>query len=193
MGKRVDVILLTNGIVFVLEFKVGENSYPSYALEQVMDYALDLKNFHKTSHVCPIVPVLVSTNAKAMPFSLKAHLDEVYEPLRANNTTLAYCLQNCLLTIPNTVMDPLAWEAGQYQPTPTIIEAAQALYRGHDVYEISRSDAGAVNLGETSDAIDLIIEHVKCNHQKAICFITGVPGAGKTLAGLNIANRRLQV
>jgi hypothetical protein len=193
MGKRVDVVLLANGIIFVLEFKVGETSYPAYALEQVMDYSLDLKNFHETSHYHPIVPVLVSTNAKDTPFFIKAHLDEVYEPLKANTTTLADCLQTCLRTIPNTMLDPLAWEAGEYQPTPTIIEAAQALYRGHNVYEISRSDAGAVNLGETSDAIDRIIEYVKDNHLKAICFLTGVPGAGKTLAGLNIANRRLQV
>ena len=127
---------------------------------------------------------------KPCPFP-QSLLDEVYEPLRANTTTLANCLQTCLQTIPNIPIDPLAWEAGQYQPTPTIIEAAQALYRGHDVYEISRSMLGGQS-GETSDAIDRIIEHVKCNRQKAICFITGVPGAGKTLAGLNIANRRLQ-
>ena len=193
MGKRVDVVLVVNGIIFVLEFKVGENSYPAYALEQVMDYALDLKNFHETSHKRPIVPILVATEAKAVPFSLKVYPDGIYEPLMANATTLADRLQTCLQKISTTPIDPLTWEAGQYKPTPTIVEAAQALYRGHSVSEISRSDAGTINLSETSDTIDLIVEHTKQNRQKAICFITGVPGAGKTLAGLNIANRRLQV
>jgi hypothetical protein len=112
--------------------------------------------------------------------------------LKANSYLLEHYLLACLQEIRTSPIDPLKWEAGQYKPTPTIIEAAQALYRGHNVKEISRSDAGAINLSETSDAIDRIIELSKQNNQKVICFITGVPGAGKTLAGLNIANRRLQ-
>ena len=193
MGKHVDVIFVARGIIFVIEFKVGEQSYPAHALEQVLDYALDLKNFHETSHKHPIVPILVATEANHVSNSLKAYPDNVYEPLRANAITLAIQLQDCLQTIFSTPFDPLTWESGQYKPTPTIIEAAQALYRKHDVREITRSDAGAINLTETSDTIDRIIEQTKKNHQKAICFITGVPGAGKTLAGLNIANRRLQI
>ena len=193
MGKRVDVVLISKGIIFVIEFKVGENSYPVYALEQVMDSALDLKNFHETSHERPIVPILVSTDAKAAHTPLKFFPDNVYEPLLTNSSTLANHLKNCLQNIDSTLLDPLVWEAGQYKPTPTIIEAAQALYRGHSVHEITRSDAGAINLSKTSSAIDNIIAQAKQNRQKAICFITGVPGAGKTLAGLNIANRRLQM
>jgi hypothetical protein len=193
MGKRVDVILLSKGIVFVLEFKIGEKSYPVHALEQVVDYALDLKNFHETSHQCPIVPILVSTGAKAISTPLRAYPDQVYVPLLANAMTLAGQLELCIRTIDSKHLDPLDWEAGRYKPTPTIIEAAQALYRGHSVHEITRSDSGAINLSATSNAIDNIIDQAKQNRQKAICFITGVPGAGKTLAGLNIANRRLQM
>jgi len=193
MGKRVDVVLVSESIIFVLEFKVGESHYSGYALEQVMDYALDLKNFHETSHKRPIVPILVATEAKTVNSLLKKYPDDVYEPLMVNASSLKVQLENCLITIPKTPIDPLIWEAGRYKPTPTIVEAAQALYRGHNVSEISRSDAGAINLSETSSAIDRIIKRTKRTHQKAICFITGVPGAGKTLAGLNIANRRLQV
>jgi hypothetical protein len=193
MGKRVDVILLINGIIFVLEFKIGEKKYPSGALEQVMDYALDLKNFHKTSHALPVVPILVATEAVSLPCSLDVYPDGVYKPLKANKSTLQNCLLICLQGISHSSVDASEWQAGQYKPTPTIIEAAQALYRGHNVQEISRSDAGAINLSETSDAIISIIEKTKRNKQKAICFITGVPGAGKTLAGLNIANRSIQV
>lgn len=193
MGKRVDVILLVNGIICVLEFKIGEKNYLPNALEQVVDYALDLKNFHETSHALPVVPILVATEAEAVPCSLDAYPDGVYKPLKVNKTTLGNCLHSCLLSITHTFVDASKWQAGRYKPTPTIVEAAQALYRGHNVQEISRSDAGAINLSETSDTIDRIIEETKNNKQKAICFITGVPGAGKTLAGLNIANRSLQV
>ena len=161
MGKRVDVIFVARGIIFVIEFKVGEQSYPAHALEQVLDYALDLKNFHETSHKHPIVPILVATEANIVSNSLKAYPDNVYEPLRANATTLAIQLQDCLQTIFSTPFDPLTWESGQYKPTPTIIEAAQALYRKHDVREITRSDAGAINLTETSDTINRIIEQTK--------------------------------
>lgn len=193
MGKRVDVILLIKGIVFVIEFKVGEKTYPPYALNQVLDYSLDIKNFHGTSHDLPIVPILVATDAKAIPCILNSYPDKVYQPLRANASTIGEVLHICLKSIQSPIsIDANEWEAGQYKPTPTIIEAAQALYRGHNVKEISRSDSGAINLSQTSMTIDRIIERTKLNHQKAISFITGVPGAGKTLAGLNIANRRLQ-
>ena len=192
MGKRVDVVLLSKGIIFVLEFKVGEKGYTPHGLEQVMDYALDLKNFHATSHAIPIVPILVATHAKAHPNTLTPYQDQVYQTLRVNQSTLCDVLADCLQTISGPFISPSEWESGQYKPTPTIIEAAQALYRGHNVSDISRSDGGAINLSLTTDAIDQIITDAQQNHQKVICFVTGVPGAGKTLAGLNIANRRLQ-
>ena len=88
----------------------------------------------------------------------------------------------------NTI-DPIQWESGRYQPTPTIIEAAMALYNGHSVNEISRSDASAINLSMTSDTISKIIKISKEKSQKSICFVTGVPGAGKTLVGLNTATK----
>jgi hypothetical protein len=193
MGKRVDVVLLAKGIIFVLEFKVGEHLYPAYALDQVMDYALDLKNFHETSHQLPIVPILIATDAEPVRISLRAYADNVYVPLKANAISLSKLLEICLQEIPSSLVDPIIWESGQYKPTPTIIEAARALYQGHNVHDISRSDAGAINLSKTSDAIKFIIDQAKHNGKKTICFITGVPGAGKTLAGLNIANQPSQV
>jgi DUF2075 family protein len=90
----------------------------------------------------------------------------------------------------NDHIDPHKWETSIYKPTPTIIEAAQALYKGHSVEEISRSDSDVINLTATSNAISRIIDDSKRNNHKSICFITGVPGSGKTLAGLNIANER---
>jgi len=193
MGKRVDNILLMDGIVFVLEFKVGEESYPLYALDQVLDYALDLKNFHEQSHKKKIVPILISTHAPVHINVIKPFEDAVFEPLRANRDNLQQIIKWVSEEHKDGELDTYAWQQSIYKPTPTIIEAAQALYKGHSVQEISRSDGGAINLSRTSDAIARIIDNSKQRNQKSICFITGVPGAGKTLAGLNIANERHNV
>lgn len=190
MGKRVDNILLMDGIVFVLEFKIGEKHYPLYALDQVLDYALDLKNFHEQSHHKKIVPILISTNASDYINVIQPFGDSVFQPLRANKENLANIIKWVSSEHKDGQLDPAVWQQSIYKPTPTIIEAAQALYKGHSVKEISRSDGGAINLSRTSQAVAQIIDDSKLHNRKSICFITGVPGAGKTLAGLNIANER---
>ena len=190
MGKRVDVVLLIKGSVFVLEFKVGEKKYSNYAIEQALDYSLDLKNFHEQSHQRHIIPIVVATEAPPLHNTLNFYDDLVYSPLKTNKNNLKSVLYDVFIHIPEETLNFTAWQESVYKPTPTIIEAAQALYRGHDVTEISRSDSGAINLSRTSAAISEIIDHSKKYNQKSICFITGVPGAGKTLAGLNIANER---
>lgn len=193
MGKRVDVVLLIKGSILVLEFKVGEKNYSNYAIEQVLDYSLDLKNFHEQSHHRHIVPIVIATEAPQSQNALTSYDDLVYSPLKANKNNLKTILLEAIAQIPESTIDFVAWKESVYKPTPTIIEAAQALYKGHDVSEISRADSGAINLSRTSDAIAEIIDHSKKCNQKSICFITGVPGAGKTLAGLNIANERHNV
>ncbi|MHC4525385.1 MAG: DNA/RNA helicase domain-containing protein, partial [Planctomycetota bacterium] len=190
MGKRVDNIILLDGIVFVLEFKVGERQYPLHALDQVLDYALDLKNFHEQSHSKKIVPILISTNAPDYINVIQSFEDSVFEPLRANKNNISKVINWVSSKHKDGQLDTVAWQESVYKPTPTIVEAAQALYKGHSVQEISRSDGGAINLSKTSNAIAKIIDESKAKPQKSICFITGVPGAGKTLAGLNIANER---
>jgi hypothetical protein len=189
MGKRADVIVLHQGIVFVLEFKVGEKDYPHHAIMQSLDYAMDLKNFHELSHNCPIAPVLVSTEAPAMENLFESFEDKVFKTLLANKSNISDIILG-IVDRSDTCQFPSQnlWMNAKYRPTPTIIEAAQALYGGHDVKDISRSDSGAINLSETSDEISKVIEFSKENRKKSICFVTGVPGAGKTLAGLNIAN-----
>lgn len=191
MGKRVDVILLKSGKVYVLEFKVGENYYSSSAIEQVLGYALDLKNFHEQSHKREIIPILVATDAPNESISIEKYPDAVYHPIKANKVNLSsvfFQLQG--IAENNENLEVIKWINSIYKPTPTIIEAAQALYKGHSVKEISRSDSGAVNLTATSNIISEIINTSKRDNKKSICFVTGVPGAGKTLAGLNIANER---
>jgi hypothetical protein len=193
MGKRIDIVLIIASVIFVLEFKVGEKEFPSYAIDQVWDYALDLKNFHETSHNSYIAPILVATNAKVSTaiISTTAHEDKLLVPIRCNEELLNQVIMDVLRFSDGTEITPVEWEAGRYQPTPTIIEAAIALYSGHSVQDISRSDASAINLSQTSDAISEIIQISKQNSVKSICFVTGVPGAGKTLVGLNIATKHI--
>lgn len=188
MGHRVDCIVLSGSIVFVLEFKIGSSIFESHSIDQVTDYALDLKNFHEQSHDKKIVPILVCTEAQEKPDSIAFYEDGIAKPIRTNGRDLSRIIQKtCVMDFGNRI-DPHMWINSIYKPTPTIIEAAQALYRGHSVEEISRSDAGAINLSKTSLAIKGIIDKSKLLNRKSICFVTGVPGAGKTLAGLNLAN-----
>ncbi|WP_319584187.1 DUF2075 domain-containing protein [uncultured Pseudodesulfovibrio sp.] len=190
MGKRVDVVILYRGLVFVVEFKVGEKAYSRAAIEQVLDYSVDLKNFHEESHHCEIVPVAACTDAPSESIHMDVYPDNVWVPVHANKHNLGQLIESIAVKRGLQATNPSVWMNSIYKPTPTIIEAAQALYKGHSVEEISRSDSGAINLGRTSAAISDIIELSKSEHRKSICFITGVPGAGKTLAGLNIANVR---
>jgi hypothetical protein len=191
MGKRADAVLVSENIVFVIEFKAGASEHLSSALDQVEDYALDLKNFHEGSHTVPIVPVLVSTNAKSQPMpELKFAGDLVASPVGTNATELGYLIDRICAAHKFPILAIDDWMAKGYRPTPTIVEAAQVLYRTHRVTDISRSDAGAKNLQETSACVSRVIDRARQNRTKAICFVTGVPGSGKTLAGLNIATRR---
>jgi hypothetical protein len=188
MGKRADVVYVAGGIIFVLEFKVGETEYRSHDLRQAEGYAMDLICFHEASHEQLICPILVATNAQDEVLDFKKQAIGVLPPLKANGKNLAKILGNILeiyKALPT--INPTTWVNGRYKPTPTIIEAAQALYAKHDVTDISRSDAEAVNLAETVGRINEIIHQSRIQKQKSICFITGVPGAGKTLVGLNIA------
>lgn len=193
MGQRIDVVLLIGPVIFVLEFKIGERDFTSHAVEQVWDYALDLKNFHESSHEQFIAPVLIATEAKSITpvISMTPQNDKLLFPVKCNAALLSEVIKNVLNFSEGREIDHLYWESGRYCPTPTIIEAAMALYNGHSVEEISRNDASAINLGKTSKAISSIIKYSRENSKKSICFVTGVPGAGKTLVGLNVATTHI--
>ncbi|UKI48137.1 MAG: DUF2075 domain-containing protein [Clostridiales bacterium] len=184
--KRVDVVFLHKNVVYLLEFKCGETEYKKGANEQVLDYALDLQNFQKESHDKTIIPIVVATEAKTIEnsFIVKGN---IAEPLFCNRGNIGEIIALIDEKICCNSFNYEQWENSEYLPTPTIIEAAQALYNGHKVEEITRSDADAKNLSETTRAIDEIIAYSKNNKRKSICFVTGVPGAGKTLVGLNLA------
>lgn len=180
-------------MVFVLEFKVYQKIFTPYALDQVWDYGLDLKNFHEASHGACIAPILIATEATAAtPFlPSTAQKDKLLVPVRTSAELLGQAIGEILRFAEGSAINPATWEIGRYCPTPTIVEAAMALYNGHSVAEISRSDASATNLSQTSEAISQIIRFSREHRRKSVCFVTGVPGAGKTLVGLNIATQHI--
>lgn len=193
IGKRIDTVLLIGTVIFVVEFKIGGKDFDLHARDQVWDYALDLKNFHESSHQLFIAPILIATMAgKCIPaIKLTPQNDKIFYPINCNVDSLKVMLDSVLKVAIGEAIDSEVWQYGRYCPTPTIIEAAMALYGGHSVEDISRSDAGATNLSLSSETISEIIRSSKEKSRKSICFLTGVPGAGKTLVGLNIATQHI--
>lgn len=194
MGKRVDTLIVIKNVVFVIEFKVGESHFLNHNIEQVWDYALDLKNFHKTSHNVVLVPVLIATEARNSytQIVLTSHNDNLTYPVKIGSNSLKEGINSALSFFSDEPQINIAeYISGGYMPTPTIIEAAVSLYTTHSVENITRSDAGAKNLTQTTRKISGIIEQAKTENKKIICFVTGVPGAGKTLVGLNVATSHL--
>ncbi len=194
VGRRADAVLLLGALVIVIEFKVGATQYDAASIDQVFDYALDLKNFHRASHDAAIIPVLVATAAPAERLVNVSYEKCVSRPLRSNREGFASLLRHIDVSgcTAGSELSALQWACSPYSPTPTIVEAARALYQGHQVENLSRSDAGATNLSRTCCRIGLIIDEAKRVPHKAICFVTGVPWSGKTLAGLNVATERMR-
>ena len=189
LSKRIDVVLLFRGIIFCLEFKVGQSKILEADIDQVLDYALDLSNFHKFSQDKIIVPILIATKYKKCSTLIQESLygSYVLNPLITGETNLKDLIELVLNKFPNELSISPSWIISPYAPTPTIIEAARSLYENHSVENITRHEADKVSTDRTIAYILSIIEKSKNNKEKSICFVTGVPGAGKTLVGLDVA------
>ncbi|MGH7582210.1 MAG: DNA/RNA helicase domain-containing protein [Gemmatimonadales bacterium] len=191
LGSRIDAVVITGPAIVPVEFKVGEHDCQRDAINQVWDYALDLKNFHLASRGAPIFPILVPTEVGAISQQWKtAAADGVYPPACCNSDGIPELIRGARALATGNDIDPVAWGSAPYHPTPTIVEAARALFSRHSVEAIARSDASAQNLAVTSARVEEIIERARQMSKKAIVFVTGVPGAGKTLVGLNIATEK---
>ena len=191
LGKRIDVVVLLQGLIFCLEFKIGEKDILQSNIEQVLDYALDLKNFHLLSQDRTIVPILVPSKLKSssMEFIPSVYDDSIYNPLITGADGLQELIAGVLRHSNAQADDTLNanWIISPYSPTPTIIEAARTLYENHSVEDITRHEADKVSTDATINYILDVIRHSKADGEKSICFVTGVPGAGKTLVGLDVA------
>ncbi len=189
LGKRIDVVLLLEGIVFCLEFKVGETRILEADVDQVLDYALDLKNFHKFSEDRIIAPILIATNHRnsSTNIQMSVYDDRVVNPLMTGKLGISDLINEVLKRFPNETPVNPDWIISPYAPTPTIIEAAKSLYENHTVEDITRHEADKVSTDRTIAYILNVIKKSKEAQEKSICFVTGVPGAGKTLVGLDVA------
>ena len=189
LGKRIDAVLLLRGIVFCLEFKVGETRILEADVDQVLDYALDLKNFHKFSADRIIVPILIATNyrASSTEIQMSVYDDKVVNLLVTGEAGISRILSAVLDKFPGETPVNPDWIISPYAPTPTIIEAARTLYENHTVENITRHEADDVSTDRTIAYILKVIHESKAAQKKSICFVTGVPGAGKTLVGLDVA------
>jgi hypothetical protein len=195
LGRRIDAVVLLRHVIFVLEFKVGESRFSRSARNQVWDYALDLKNFHETSHAALIVPVLIATEIAPRVYKPRAtpFQDGVFFPEEIAPSEFPQLVEELLSATSGADLASEHWDLGTYRPTPTIIEAARALFGRHSISELARTDAGAKNLARTTSSLSTIIEDARNRGRKSICLVTGVPGAGKTLVGLDVATRHMNV
>lgn len=192
LGKRIDVVLLLRGLIFCLEFKVGKKDDLQADLEQVLDYALDLKNFHLYSADKRIVPILIPTRFPDYTTKIQYSVydGEIYNPFVTGEDHLQQVIKSVLEQDSAPIHSQTwgeNWLISPYSPTPTIVEAARTLYESHSVEDITRHEADDVATDATTNFVLDIIEQSKRNKQKSICFVTGVPGAGKTLVGLQVA------
>ena len=191
LGSRLDAAVLSGPAIFPIEFKVGEVDFKRDHVNQVWDYALDLKNFHQGSHDALIIPILLCTCAPDSDTALPIPApDGVFRPACCNSEGLRQLLLSGINIARGEPLDPEKWGNSPYEPTPTIIQAAQALYAQHSVEAITRREASGRKLKLTSARIEELVEDARRERRKTILFVTGVPGAGKTLVGLNAATRK---
>lgn len=191
IGSRIDAVLTLGPLLFILEFKVGESLINRTDLNQAWDYALDLKNFHEGSHQLSIVPILIATNAATTPAEkLEHHRDNVFKPVSTSVSGIAALIRSATDTLEGVQFSAEVWARSIYRPTPTIIEAAQRLFAENSVEAITRNDAGKQNLAVTATSVEAIVNQAEREKKKVIVFVTGVPGAGKTLVGLTIATNK---
>ena len=184
-GRRIDAVIIIEDLIIVVEFKCGARKYDRLAQIQLEDYCLDLRDFHSGSRRRLLIPILIATRAADSPAATGEIVDSVAPIWFANASTFAEVLVEASAhyrsqDLPS--IDAERWDQAEYLPTPTIVEAARVLYEGQNVREISRCHAGAENLTRTSAAVISAIEKARRDERKLICFVTGVPGAGKTLA-----------
>lgn len=191
--KRIDLVIIAEKMLFVVEFKLSDKKFKYEFVSQLEDYCLDLEAFHKESFNKLIVPVLFVSDAPSHSIETKISLykDQIAPMVKVNEVTFCEGITATYKTLYDMRLesiDPIRWINSAYFPTPTIIEAAQHLFSNQDVEEITRTHSGAINLKITVDSILRIISNAKEESKKVVCFVTGVPGAGKTLVGLKVVH-----
>lgn len=187
--QRIDAVLFAGGLIFVLEFKSGTSGAAWSWGQQAEDYALDLAYFHAPSHRHTIIPAVIAPGLQYRASrNIAGNVRSVAMAPPEQLCTLLLTTVEVEKDVDQNQIDLREWDEGVYEPVPTVIEAAMALYAGMSVREIARSHAGQANLTAIADFLLTVITRAQTNREKIICFVTGIPGAGKTLAGLNLVH-----
>jgi hypothetical protein len=189
LEKRIDVVLLTDRAILVLEFKAGAARVTPAFRAQADDYAQDLFDFHALSRAHPIIPVVVATRCPdpAAP-QAPLPLPGVHGTMEASAETLPAVLAHLhrSLAPPAAPLDGDAWCLAPYRPVPSIVEAAATLFARNSVADIAAARADTANLTRTTQAIERALRDAREAGERVVVFVTGIPGAGKTLCGLNV-------
>ncbi len=192
--SRIDAVIIADDLIFVIEFKYDRRKYEVADIRQVEDYANDLLDFHLESKNKFIIPILLAPLAKTInkEYYLTSN-SFIKKCLKTNAVNFSQTVNEAYLEChknSNPFIDPYKWEQSEYQPTPTIIQAAKALFAGQKVETITKSGAKDNDLKRTTDYLIRIINQARIEDRKIVCFVTGVPGAGKTLVGLNVVHEK---
>jgi hypothetical protein len=191
VGRRIDAVILAHDVIVVIETKTGNSR--TAAVRQVEDYALNLACFHEKSAGLVIVPIVITAGVAAYQREVTA-FDRLIESCHVYNVAdapkglIATCHEH--INTMSAEIDPVVWDNGRFKPVPPIIDAAVALYSDMNVFEIGHSCSAREDLDITTETIIHAVENARSRSEKVICFVTGVPGAGKTLVGLNAVHRR---
>ena len=186
LGRRIDAVLVTPRAVVVLEFKADATVFSAADRRQAEDYARDLQDFHAASRGQVIVPVLVATRAVPGETAWPLAIGGATAVLDASEASLPGLLRGLWARLPAGDVDVSGWTAAPYRPVPGIVDAARTLYQRNSVAEIADAGAEARNLRETTQAILAACHGARAGGRHVVLFVTGTPGAGKTLCGLNV-------
>lgn len=174
-GRRPDLILLAGNCIVVVEFKDFSDPLPGH-IDQVEAYARDLADYHAASHGREMRSVLCLTRAKMS-------LAQDHDTIVVSGADLA---QGILLALPadagQSPIDAQAWLIADYEPLPSLVNAARMIFEHDDLPHIHRAESAGIP--DTLAVLDRVAEAARTNEESHLVLITGVPGAGKTLVGL---------
>jgi hypothetical protein len=144
LGRRIDAIILIGEGIACIEFKIGASRFSSADIDQAVDYALCLRDFHSGSRSHRIVPILCADQAPDALCDLSLSvIEDVGSCMRVNASNLAVALSQLSTMAGSAQIGWREYDASSYSPTPDIVTAARALYAGHGVKEVGRADAPA--------------------------------------------------
>ena len=174
-GRRPDVILLSKNHVLVFEFK--DYSIPKKDhIDQVSAYSRDIKNYHHMSHEMTVVPILITTKYTGETLEIKG--------VKILNKNDIGSFVNNSIKDDEPYQNVTKWINSDYLPLPSILQAARIIFRNEELPKIKTAQSAGIP--ETIRKISEIARMAKETNSNCLVLVTGVPGSGKTLVGLQL-------